>query len=451
MYQGKDMSLLNRNAHLVSEAETFFGIMYYLKTDIPIGASIARYGEWSGIEIALHKNFIKDTSTVIDIGANIGSHTLAYARMAYHGRVFFFEPQPLLFSLIEYTLSRNSLSNVFGRNVAVASKKGQLFVEIPDYERLGNFGLPNTLSAVIDEVSSLKIEAIAIDDLALESCDFIKIDAEDATLDILFGMQKCIVGFSPHIALEILDIQAGWNAIQYIKECVSNYDVFFYRFKSFNKRNFAENDRNIFGVAEECGLLFSVCDNVLDIAIDGLYIVEVDSLDTLAREFLRTPRYGDLTEFDRQHEKISRLLVESIRLSGLWPQTVSDIELIQSVNVLKDLEEASNQAREFELISRETEIGVKEFSLAEREKEIGLRLRQLVGPLQLTEFSPTTFENDVFALRKSKETCGRSAKSKLASREADLVARAAKLLDRENQIETFLRRLVAPIWKRPVV
>lgn len=48
--------------------------------DIYIGRSLEVYGEWCEGEVALFAQLLKPGATVVEVGANIGSHTVPIAR-----------------------------------------------------------------------------------------------------------------------------------------------------------------------------------------------------------------------------------------------------------------------------------------------------------------------------------------------------------------------------------
>ena len=68
------------------------GWMVFNKNDMYIGRSIKEYGEWSQAEIDICKQILTPTDFVIEVGSNIGSHTLALAKTVDKGAVFAFEP-----------------------------------------------------------------------------------------------------------------------------------------------------------------------------------------------------------------------------------------------------------------------------------------------------------------------------------------------------------------------
>lgn len=290
-----------------------YGEMNFLSTDNPIGVSIVDYGEWSEIEINFHCGLIEEDSVVLDIGANVGSHTLAYSRKAVNGRVIFFEPQPIMFSLLCKSVKNNKLKNVTGHCEAVSDVIGAAYFKFPDYLEIGNFGMVKR--AELDEQQAeANVPTITVDSLKLDRCDFIKIDAEGGTASILAGATVTINQHSPIIATELLGIEDGWLIMQQLARQPQSYRIYFYRFTAFNKDNYKKNCVNRFGAAEECGLLFSVKELAANYFADGLYVCEIKSLDELAEQFYRTSKYGDYTPFDRKPETIGRLYVDLLRI-----------------------------------------------------------------------------------------------------------------------------------------
>ena len=70
------MSLLAED--IVEIADCRHGRMAFLRNDNIIGRSLRLYGEWAEAEIELAKVFLRPGDTVVDVGANIGTHSIAY-------------------------------------------------------------------------------------------------------------------------------------------------------------------------------------------------------------------------------------------------------------------------------------------------------------------------------------------------------------------------------------
>jgi hypothetical protein len=61
-------------------AETCLGPMFTLQGDAVIGRSLRLYGEFAGEEVDSILDFFRPGDHVLDLGANIGVHSLAFAQ-----------------------------------------------------------------------------------------------------------------------------------------------------------------------------------------------------------------------------------------------------------------------------------------------------------------------------------------------------------------------------------
>ena len=74
------------------------GLMLYFNTDEYVGRSLQFCGEWAEIECEVFSQIVTPGMTVVEVGSNVGSHTLCLARLVGpRGVVYAFEPQRLLF------------------------------------------------------------------------------------------------------------------------------------------------------------------------------------------------------------------------------------------------------------------------------------------------------------------------------------------------------------------
>lgn len=94
---------------------TASGVSFLTKgTDYFISKSIELYGEWSFGEIDLLKKIIKSGDNIIEVGSNIGAHTVFLALdICQHGKIFSFEPRRILFQILCGNLSINNIENVY--------------------------------------------------------------------------------------------------------------------------------------------------------------------------------------------------------------------------------------------------------------------------------------------------------------------------------------------------
>ena len=77
----------------------------------------------------------KENVTCIDIGANIGCHTLTMAK--YSGLVISYEPVPFIFSLLKKNIYSNSFENIKPFNCGLSDKNENCFINIGEEKDIG--------------------------------------------------------------------------------------------------------------------------------------------------------------------------------------------------------------------------------------------------------------------------------------------------------------------------
>lgn len=175
------------------------GIFAYNRNDAFIGMSLDLYGEWCEFEIQLLREFITPGSIVIDAGANIGTHTVAFANLVGpNGKVYAFEPQPRSFHLLCANLALNCIENVVAREEALSHQSGKIsMAPLPNSETFFNFG-----GVALSQTTGTPVSATTIDGLDLTSCELIKIDVEGMEVDVIRGAINTITKFKPFLYLE---------------------------------------------------------------------------------------------------------------------------------------------------------------------------------------------------------------------------------------------------------
>jgi FkbM family methyltransferase len=159
---------------------------------------------------------------ILDIGANIGVHTLFFAELAGpRGRVHAFEAQRIVFQTLMGNLALNSIENVHGYCTALGGAPGTLKLPPVDYSKPWNFGgmgLRNESPspqfahgtqerALADRNESIPI--ITLDSLELKRVDFIKLDVEDMEEEVLRGAKRTLDICRPLMQVEWLARDQG--------------------------------------------------------------------------------------------------------------------------------------------------------------------------------------------------------------------------------------------------
>ncbi len=120
---------------------------------------------------------------VLDIGANIGLHSIILSKCGYEVRAY--EPDPQHFKVLQRNLALNNCYNVQTSNAAVSSKAGELeFVRV-----LGNLTASHIAGSKANPYGDLErfpVSVAAIEPL-ITWADLIKLDAEGHEKEILLA------------------------------------------------------------------------------------------------------------------------------------------------------------------------------------------------------------------------------------------------------------------------
>jgi FkbM family methyltransferase len=197
---------------------------------IGVGYQILETGAFDAGEVSmamsvleLRRQYFKDGVLAIDCGANIGVHTIEWAkRMTGWGQVLAIEAQERIYYALAGNIAINNCFNAVALNAAIADKPGVLRMPQPDYLRPASFGSlelrkrANTefIGQPIDyaDESLMAVQAITIDALKLPRIDFIKIDVEGMEMDALAGAAESVAQHRPAILVE--SIKAGAAALR---------------------------------------------------------------------------------------------------------------------------------------------------------------------------------------------------------------------------------------------
>jgi FkbM family methyltransferase len=145
--------------------------------------------------------------TVLDVGANIGAHTVPWAKfMTGWGKVIAIEAQERLLGALWGNITINNCFNARAVWAAAADTDGVMAGPSMDYCRPANFGGVSMLPEHNDQqpVKDYKqiIPTITIDSLCLPRVDVIKIDVEGMEPQVLKGAKGTIARNRPIITAE---------------------------------------------------------------------------------------------------------------------------------------------------------------------------------------------------------------------------------------------------------
>ena len=181
-------------------ARTTFGAEFRVNTADFIDRFIYYVGVWEPNVVAFVSRRLARGDVFVDVGANIGHHTLLASSLVGDGTVVAIEASPRVFRILEANLARNNAKNVRAINVGASDKAGAIRL-YQGYER--NLG-----STTVFPVGELEceVQALPLDEILtpeeLSRARVIKIDVEGAEATVLKGMRHIIEHGRPD--LEIL-------------------------------------------------------------------------------------------------------------------------------------------------------------------------------------------------------------------------------------------------------
>jgi FkbM family methyltransferase len=218
------------------------GLFMYNRNDAFVGRGLDLYGEWCDFEIQLMRLFIKPGDIIIDAGANIGTHTVAFANIVGQtGVVHAFEPQRRNFQMLCGNVAINGLDNVFCHQAAVGDALGQIRLPaMPSADTHFNFSAV-AIGNGADEGESVPL--VTLDSLNLPSCRVIKIDTEGMEPQVLSGARGIVERYRPILYLENNEAGASQRLAPVLERY--GYSAWWSIFPYFDPRNFYSNTVNV--------------------------------------------------------------------------------------------------------------------------------------------------------------------------------------------------------------
>ena len=168
----------------------------------------------------IYENYGKGLNYV-DVGANIGNHTLFFSQMMAAKKVYSFEPIPELFDHAAKNLKLNNIDNVIQFDNAIGNKKRKAKFLTSDFNI--NCGMSK-----IDILGTEDVQMNRLDNYEFEKIDILKIDIEDGNIPALRGAKKTILRDKPDIFIEAVE------DIEKVTEVLESYGYNFSG-KTFNR------------------------------------------------------------------------------------------------------------------------------------------------------------------------------------------------------------------------
>lgn len=181
------------------------------KLDLREGVDFSIYilGAFEPATIAAYRRLIKAGDMVLDIGANIGAHTLHLAdAVGAHGKVIAFEPTAYAFAKLQANIALNAelAPRIDARQLMLldqgAAAPAEIYSSWPltgaeDVHALHRGQLKSTAGAM-----GITLDRV-VQEMDLSHVDLIKLDVDGFECQVLRGAAETIRRFHPPIVMEI--------------------------------------------------------------------------------------------------------------------------------------------------------------------------------------------------------------------------------------------------------
>jgi FkbM family methyltransferase len=174
-----------------------------LKASLVFGSPRLFVGERSSLELVL--SLFQYSDCFLDVGSNIGLFVFYLRCRSLSSKpIYFFEPDPVLFSRLENNIAKNELKNIKGFQAAMAERTGRTI-----FYRNKTDDSSGTL--IKEDWSQHSLEAIQVDQISFDAfvsenhlkCICAKVDVEGAEEAFLTGAKSSLNNLN-YLVIEIL-------------------------------------------------------------------------------------------------------------------------------------------------------------------------------------------------------------------------------------------------------
>lgn len=194
--------IINQSYSRFVESTIFDGKIYVHFSNDDLAKTLKVNG-WEPHVYNIIKSLVKSNDTFIDIGSNIGYHTIKVSSLLTNGKVISIEPYKPIFEILQHNIAINNIKNVICVQTGLFSKNTSMF--IPELSRyttnFGDIRMSQTPLLNTIEVSCTNLDYI------LENQNInigvIKIDVSGNEIEVIKGGFKSIMKYRPYILLPL--------------------------------------------------------------------------------------------------------------------------------------------------------------------------------------------------------------------------------------------------------
>ena len=269
----------------IVRATSRHGEFFCVALDEFITLSLLAYGEFSQSEWDLFAQVVRPGMAVVEVGANIGAHTVPLARLCAPGPLLAFEPQQRVYQLLCANLAVNGVENVLAYPDACGAVEDTAAIRRLDFAEHRNVGAASVqaLDGADIHRSHHTVRILPLDSFNLPACDFIKVDVEGMEVSVIEGAAETIRRCRPILYVENdrpihqLALIATIDAL--------GYRQYWHKAAMHNPNNFRGTTADLFGDLISLNML--CVPKETDLKVTDLE--EVDAADPRAPAGIRYP------------------------------------------------------------------------------------------------------------------------------------------------------------------
>ncbi|MEB3342197.1 FkbM family methyltransferase [Okeania sp.] len=147
----------------------------------------------------VRQNLKLSNPIIVDVGANIGNHSVYFAKIMRAEKVIPIEFHPGIIGALKKHILINQISNIDLSKLgyAVGKSRGKSFIKEHPAQDL-------CLTEIVDNiVNGTEVVVVTLDELINEKVDFIKVDIQGLEIDALAGAKNLISSYQPDMLVEV--------------------------------------------------------------------------------------------------------------------------------------------------------------------------------------------------------------------------------------------------------
>lgn len=157
--------------------------------------------------------------TFLDVGGNIGNHTIYFGKILGAKHIYTLEPQVEVVKILNKNIELNGLTNfVTVLNCGAGSQNTKAKINF-DGSSVKNIGCTTLEESVLGDIEIKKLDSLEFS----YKVDFIKIDVEGMEFEVLKGAEQLIKKDKPILWVEILD-----ENLKCVDKLLRRYDYRFF-------------------------------------------------------------------------------------------------------------------------------------------------------------------------------------------------------------------------------